>query len=51
MGYIDDLDIQIINHLMTYTQAGMLQKNFGRIMDEDERDQVRTQYIREKINK
>lgn len=51
LGYINDLEIQTINHLMIYTQAGMLQKNFGRIMNEDERDQVRTQYIRERINK
>lgn len=49
LGYIQDLDIEIINHLLVYTQAGMLQKNYGKIMDEQERDHVRTQYIREKL--
>lgn len=49
LEYIQDLDIEIINHLMIYTQAGMLQKNYGKVMDEQERDHVRTQYIREKL--
>ncbi|SJZ92341.1 protein arginine kinase [Garciella nitratireducens] len=49
LGYIKEIDIETINHLMIYTQAGMLQKNYGKIMDEKERDFVRTQYIREKL--
>lgn len=49
LEYIQDLDIEVINHLMIYTQAGMLQKSYGKVMDEQERDHVRTQYIREKL--
>ncbi len=51
LGYIQDIDIEVINHLMIYTQAGMLQKNYGKLMDEKERDSARTQYIREQLKK
>ncbi len=50
LGYIEDIDIQVINHLMIHTQAGMLQKEYNKTMDEKERDQVRSQYIRESLN-
>jgi protein arginine kinase len=49
LGYIEDIDIKVINHLMIHTQAGMLQKKYNKIMDEKERDQVRSQYIRENL--
>lgn len=49
LGYIEEIDIQVINHLMINTQAGMLQKRFNKTMEEKNRDQVRSQYIREKL--
>ncbi|MCR1898715.1 protein arginine kinase [Irregularibacter muris] len=51
LGYIQDIDMDVINNLMTNIQTGMLQKNYNRRMDERERDYIRTQYIREKIEK
>jgi protein arginine kinase len=50
LEYIEDISIDVVNHLMINTQAGMLQKRFNKSMDEKERDFIRTEYIREKIN-
>jgi protein arginine kinase len=50
LEYIEDISIDVVNHLMINTQAGMLQKKFNKSMDEKERDFIRTEYIREKIN-
>ena len=50
LGYIEDINIKVINHLMIHTQAGMLQKRYNKKMNEKERDQVRSQYIRESLN-
>src|SRR5699024_1996242 len=44
LGYIEDIDIETINHLIIYNQTGMLQKTYNKIMDEKERDNIRSQY-------
>jgi protein arginine kinase len=50
LGRIDKLDLQTVNNLFLATQPGHLQKLRGERLDGEQRDVVRAEYIRERLN-
>ena len=50
LGRIDKLNLQTVNSLFLATQPGHLQKLRGERLDGEQRDVVRAEYIRERLN-
>lgn len=51
LGLIDKISYRGINELMIMTQPAHLQKHIGREMDNNERDMIRADLVREKLGK
>lgn len=51
LNLIDQVSLKDINELLIITQPAHLQKFYNREMDNDERDMVRAELVRERINK
>ena len=49
MGLIGGLKIAQLNEIMLLTQPGHLQKQTGRVLSPDERDELRAQVVRERL--
>jgi protein arginine kinase len=49
MKIIDFLDISLINEILLLSQPAHLQKYYGQEMDNNRRDFVRAQMVREKL--
>jgi protein arginine kinase len=49
MGIIDLLDLSLINEVLLLSQPAHLQKYYGAEMDNNRRDFVRAQMVREKL--
>ncbi len=50
MGILKNIDLTILNELMIFGQPGHLQYKAGRILSQEERDHLRSIFIRKKIN-
>lgn len=50
MGIINFIDIPLVNEILLLSQPAHLQKFFGREMNSDERDFVRAEMVRSKLN-
>ena len=51
MGRFDKFGIHTLNELFLMTQPAHLQKRHGRILEGEERDVLRADYIRKKLDK
>jgi protein arginine kinase len=50
LGRIDRLNIRTVNDLLLTTQPGHLQKLFNQRLEDERRDEVRAEYIRERLS-
>lgn len=50
MSVLDEVPIQTVNELFIQSQPAHIQKIEGRILDQDERDTARANYLRQKLN-